>query len=81
MKIMSNSEFRIPNSERGIRRSQFAVRNSERGMATVLFIALLAIMLMLVVAESRALIQLHREVKLLNVQSTNAVATAISESK
>ena len=38
-------------------------------MATVLFIALLAIMLMLVMAESRALIQLHREVKLVGAAS------------
>ena len=70
-------------------RSPGAPKRSEGGMATVLFIALLAIMLMLVTAESRALIHLHREVKLLeqqqlkrlNVQPTNAVATAISEIK
>lgn len=37
-------------------------------MATVIFIALLAIMLILVTAESRALIQLRREVKLLQQQ-------------
>jgi hypothetical protein len=61
----------------------------ERGMATVLFIALLAIMLVLVTAESRALIRLHREVKLLeqqqikrmNAATTNAVSNVISESK
>ena len=34
-------------------------------MATFLFIALLAIMMILVTAESRALFHLHREVKLL----------------
>ena len=63
--------------------------NSERGMATVIFIALLAIMLILVTAESRALIRLHREVKLLEQQQikrlngpqTNAVATTITEAK
>lgn len=63
--------------------------NSRRGMATVLFIALLAIMMILVTAESRALIQLHREVKLLeqkqlkrlNAPATNAVATTLSKSQ
>ncbi|MFZ0827275.1 MAG: hypothetical protein WAO02_07615 [Verrucomicrobiia bacterium] len=38
------------------------------GSATVVFIALLAIMMMLVTAEGRALFQLHREVKLLEQQ-------------
>ena len=55
-------------------------------MATVLFIALLAIMMVLVMAESRALITLHREVrfleqqqlKRLNVPTTNTVSTATS---
>jgi hypothetical protein len=37
-------------------------------MATIIFITLLAIMLILVTAESRALFQLHREVKLLEQQ-------------
>ena len=58
-------------------------------MATVLFIALLAIMLILVTAESRALFQLHREVKLLQQQqikwlngtTTNTVSTATPASK
>jgi hypothetical protein len=57
-------------------------RKSERGMATVVFIALLAIMMILVTAESRALFNLHREVKLLENQQikrldnlqTNSVA-------
>ena len=64
-------------------------RNRERGMATVVFIALLAIMMILVTAESRALIQLHREVrfleqqqiKRLNAPPTNSISTAISEIK
>ena len=64
-------------------------RRSERGMASVLFIALLAIMLILVTAESRSLLQLHREVKLLeqkqiqrlNTTTTNTITTAIRESK
>jgi hypothetical protein len=63
--------------------------NSERGMATVIFIALLAIMLVLVTAESRALFRLHREVKLLEQQQikrlngpqTNIVATTITQAK
>ena len=63
--------------------------NSERGMATVIFIALLAIMMILVTVESRALIRLHREVKLLEQQQikrlngppTNAVATIITGTK
>ena len=45
-----------------------APKRSEDGMATFVFIALLAIMLMLVTAESSALFQLHREVKLLEQQ-------------
>lgn len=69
--------------------SKHLVRRSERGMATVLFIALLAIMMILVTAEARALIQLRREVKLLEQQQikrlngppTNAVATATLETK
>jgi hypothetical protein len=71
-----------------IQRQPF-VRSHERGMATVLFIALLAIMLMLVMAESRSLFQLHREVKLLqqqqikrlNASSTNTIATATFQSQ
>lgn len=40
-------------------------RANETGMVTVIFIALLGIMLILVTAESKALFHLHREVKLL----------------
>jgi hypothetical protein len=62
---------------------------TEHGMATVIFIALLAIMLILVTAESRALIQLRREVKLLqqqqikrlNFSQTNSVVVAQPVSK
>jgi hypothetical protein len=43
-------------------------RKGERGMATVVFIALLAIMMILVTAESHALFRLHREVKVLEQQ-------------
>jgi hypothetical protein len=61
----------------------------ESGMATVVFIALLAIMLILVTAESRALFHLHREVKFLEQQQikrlngspTNPVAATTSETK
>ena len=71
-----------------IQREHFA-RESERGMATVIFIALLGIMLILVAAESRALFYLHREVKFLeqqqikrlNAQLTNTVVTIISKSR
>jgi len=41
---------------------------NEDGMASFIFIVLLAIMLILVTAESRALWQLHREVQLLERQ-------------
>jgi len=58
-------------------------------MATVVFIALLAIMLILVTAESRALFHLHREVKLLEQQQikrldnlqANSVAVTRPDSK
>ena len=57
-------------------------RRDEGGMATIVFIALLAIMMILVTAESRALFQLRHEVrfiqqqqiKRLNNQPTNNVA-------
>lgn len=63
-----------------------ARRRHEAGMATLLFIALLAIMMLLVTAETRALIGLHREVKLLEQKqlerlnappSANPVATVV----
>ena len=79
MKIQAN------NSKRGLATQ----RLSEGGMATVIFIALLAIMMILVTVESSALIRLHREVKLLEQQQikrlngplTNTIPTAISEAK
>jgi len=43
-------------------------RRNESGMATVVFVALLAIMMILVMAESRALYHLHREAKFLEQQ-------------
>ena len=71
-----------------IQREHF-VRGSERGMATFIFIALLAIMLVLVLAESGALFHLHREMQLLeqqqikrlNASQTNSVAVTKLELK
>jgi hypothetical protein len=63
-------------------------RRNERGMATLVFIVLLSIMLVLVMAETSALFHLHREVKLLeqqqikrlNLSQTNATpAVALTE--
>ncbi len=76
-------------AESGRRKAENGLRPSERGMATVIFIALLAIMLVLVTVESRALIRLHREVKLmeqqqikrLNGPQTNTAATTITQAK
>jgi hypothetical protein len=64
-------------------------RKGERGMATLIFIGLLAIMMILVTAESGALFSLHREVKFLeqqqikrlNASQTNSVAVAKLDSK
>jgi hypothetical protein len=69
--------------------SSYSIQRKESGMATVIFIALLAIMMILVMAESRALFHLHREVKLLeqkqikrlNSSPTNAVTATIPVTK
>jgi hypothetical protein len=61
-------------------------RRSEGGMATLIFIILLSIMLMLVMVEVRSLFRLHTEVKLLEQQQikrlngppTNSVPNAIN---
>jgi len=66
-----------------------ASKRSEDGSATVLFIALLAIMLLLVTANVRTLVQLRLEEKLveqkqvqrLNPAQTNAVPTLRLEPK
>ena len=66
-----------------------ASRRSEDGMATLIFIVLLSIMLVLVMAESTALFHLHREVKFLeqqqikrlNASQTNSVAVTKPDSK
>jgi len=66
-----------------IQREHF-FRGSERGMATLIFIVLLSIMLVLVMAESSALFHLHREMQLLeqqqikrlNASQTNSIGRA-----
>jgi hypothetical protein len=66
-----------------------APQRCEGGSATVIFIALLAIMMILVTAETRALIQLRHEVKFmeqqqlkrLNGSPTNNAAATTSWSK
>jgi hypothetical protein len=73
-------KIRSQKPERGV----VVHKRSESGMATVLFIALLAIMMVLVMVESRSVIRLHQEVKLLekqqinrlNIPATNAVPSA-----
>ena len=69
-----------------ISRFNFSRRHRQSGSAVVIFITLLAIMLMLITANSSALLHLHRELKLLdqrqverlNASQTNATTTAIS---
>jgi len=64
-------------------------RRNEQGMVTLIFIALLAIMMILVMAESRALYHLNREVKFMehqqikrwNGSQTNTITTITSEAK
>jgi hypothetical protein len=71
-----------------IRREHF-VRASEAGSATVILIALLAIMMILVAANSKSLFLLHREVKFLEQQQvkrldasqTNSAAITNRDSK
>lgn len=69
--------------------SKYFVRKIETGSATVVLIALLAIMVILVAANSKSLYLLHREVKLLEQQQvkrldasqTNSAAVTNSDSK
>ena len=64
-------------------------KRSRDGMATIIFIGLLAIMMILITAESNALFHLHREVKFLEQQQvkrldasqTNSVAVTKPDSK
>lgn len=53
-------------------------KRNEDGMATIIFITLLAIMMILVTAEARALFHLHREVKFLEqrqIKRLNSIST------
>ena len=64
-------------------------KRRESGLATMIFIILLAIMMILVMAESRALFHLHRETKFLEQQQikrlngpvTNTMPTSTTEKK
>lgn len=64
-------------------------KRSEAGSATVVFIALLSIMVILVAINGKALFRLHREVhfieqqqvKRLNASQTNAAVVIQTESK
>ena len=78
-------KIQTDNFERG----HGVTKRSEGCMATMLLIGLLAIMMILVTAESSALFHLHREVKFLEQQQikrldasqTNSVAMTKPESK
>ena len=75
--------------DRGTGRGPAAPKRNEGGMATIIFITLLAIMMILVTVETSALIRLHREVKLLEQQQikrlngpqTNSVTSTITQAK
>ena len=61
-----------------VSRFNLARRHRQSGSAVLIFITLLAIMLMLITANSSALLQLHRELKLLDqrqVERLNASQT------
>jgi len=49
-----------------VSRFNLARRHRQSGSAVLIFITLLAIMLMLITANSSAMLHLHRELKLLN---------------
>jgi hypothetical protein len=69
--------------------SNFTERRRQNGSAVLVFITLLAIMLLLITANSSTLLHLHRELKLLdqrqverlNASQTNATAIAASPAK
>ncbi len=77
------------NSFSGSKPGPGAPKRSEDGSVTLVFFALLAIMMILLTADSRALLHLRREVKFLeqqqikrlNYSPTNSVAIAPPESK
>jgi hypothetical protein len=47
---------------------KISIHKNENGLATIVFISLLAIMVLLAAANTAALIHLHRDVKLLEQQ-------------
>lgn len=51
-----------------------APRRAEQGMVTVIFIALLAIMMILLMVENSSIIRLHREVKLLEQRQARQIS-------
>jgi hypothetical protein len=55
-------------------------KRSRDGMATIIFIGLLAIMMILVTAESKALFNLHREVKFLEQQQVKRLDASLINS-
>ena len=69
-----------------VSRFNLSRHHRQGGSAVLIFITLLAIMLMLITANSSTLLHLHRELKLLdqrqverlNASQTNATTTAIS---
>jgi hypothetical protein len=89
MKIQRNPFERECAGRTGRAEAQRRRTARESGMATVIFIALLGIMMVLVMVESSSLIRLRREVKLveqqqlkrLNGPQTNTVATATALTK
>ncbi len=59
----------------------FAARRRQRGSAVVVYLALLAIMVILSAANSNTLLHLHRELNLLNqrqIKRLNASATNVT---
>lgn len=70
MKIFHQKKFR--QNEGGSDTS----RRSEHGMVTLVFIALLAIMLLLVIADGKSLSYLYREIKLLEQKQVKRSDTA-----
>jgi hypothetical protein len=82
-RIIDSRGFRIREGGPGQLGQDRSPQRGEGGMVTVLFIGLLAIMMILVAAESRSLYLLHHNVRLLeqqqikrlNSEATNAVST------
>ena len=81
--------MKIPHKPFSRRYGALAVGRDERGMATIIFVALLAIMMILIMASATPLVQLRIEEKLieqkqierLNASQTNAVAATVSPAK